>query len=68
MKPSHGAACARCGKAGQPYQLNDLLEQDESQPCAMICDQCMELLVYADARAWRWFRKYRDRLISSHDK
>ena len=62
MKPRSATACARCGKAGRPYQLNDLLEHDESQPAVMTCDQCLELLRYADASVWKWFRKYRDKL------
>jgi hypothetical protein len=69
MKPRGPAvACARCGNVGGPHQLNDLLEFDETEPIVPLCDQCLHLLKYADARTWGWFRECRDRLISSQDK
>jgi excisionase family DNA binding protein len=65
MKRRHAAACAHCGNVGKPRQLNELLERDRNEPAIALCDQCVRLLKYADARTWEWFREYRDRLISS---
>ena len=65
MNLRHTAAYARCGSVGKPRQLNDLLRFDRNEPVVALCDQCLNLLKYADARTWEWFRRYRDRLISS---
>ena len=62
MKRRHAATCARCGNVGTPYQLIDLLEFDRNQLIVALCDRCLRLLKYADARTWEWFRKYRDQL------
>jgi hypothetical protein len=35
------AACARCGKAGRPRQLNELLQHDENEPVIVLCNQCV---------------------------
>jgi hypothetical protein len=56
------AACERCEKAGRPRRLNELLQHDSNEPAIALCRKCVHLLRYADARAWRWFREYRDRL------
>jgi len=68
MEPRRAAACARCGKAGKPRRLNELLHRDKNQPVIVLCDQCVRSLEYADASTWKWFRDIRDRLISSQDK
>jgi hypothetical protein len=62
MNPRHAAACARCGNAGKQCQLNELLQIDKHEPAVALCDQCLRLLKYADARTWEWFREYRERL------
>ena len=62
MKPRHAAACARCGKAGKPRQLDELLQHNKSAPIVVLCNQCVHALRYADARTWEWFRRYRARL------
>jgi excisionase family DNA binding protein len=64
MRPRH-AACARCGNVGKQRQLNDLLRFDKNEPVVALCDHCLQALKYTDARTWKWFREYRDRLISS---
>jgi hypothetical protein len=66
MKSRHAVACAHCGNAGKPRQLNELLEFDRDEPAIVLCRQCVHLLKYADTRTWKWFREYRDRL--SQDK
>jgi hypothetical protein len=68
MNPRHATACARCGKVGKQRQLNELLEFDKDEPIVAICNHCLHLLRYTDARTWKWFREYRDRLISNRDK
>jgi hypothetical protein len=62
MSPRHVAACAHCGNVGKPRQLNELLKSDRNEPVISLCDQCLHLLRYADARTWEWFREHRDRL------
>ncbi len=61
-KPRHAAACARCGKAGRPRQLNELLLFDRDEPVIALCGKCVHLLRCADAKTWKGFREYRDRL------
>lgn len=68
MKPLHAVVCARCGNAGKPRQLNDLLKFDKNEPVIALCDQCLHLLKYADAITWEWFRECRNRLILSDEK
>jgi hypothetical protein len=73
MKSRHAAAlapkkCERCGDPGKQRQLDKLLQHNKSAPIIVLCDECVHSLKYADARTWRWFREYRDRLISSQDK
>jgi len=58
MKPRHTAACARCGKAGRPRQLDVLLRHDEYERVIVLCDRCVHALRYADASTWKWFRDY----------
>jgi hypothetical protein len=62
MKPRQPAACAYCGGSGKPRQLNELLEFDTDEPIIALCNKCLHSLKYADARTWKWFREYRDRL------
>ena len=54
--------CARCGKVGRPRQLDELLQRNRNEPVMVVCNQCVYMLKYADARKWKWFREYRDRL------
>ena len=73
MKPRDAATlapkkCERCGDPGKQRQLDKLLQHNKSAPIIVLCDECVHSLKYADARTWRWFREYRDRLISSQDK
>jgi hypothetical protein len=53
---------ARCGKAGKPRQLNELLKFDEDESVIVLCNQCVHSLRYADSPTWKWFRDHRDRL------
>ena len=62
MMPRDAVACARCGRPGKPHQLNDLVQFDKNEPVIVLCDPCVRLLKYADAKTWEWFRRYRDRL------
>lgn len=55
-----GQKCEHCWNAGEPRQLNELLEFDRDEPVIVLCSQCVNALRYADARTWAWFRKYRD--------
>ena len=66
MNLGQAATCARCGNAGKQRQLNELLQFDRDEPVIVLCSKCVQLLRYADARTWRWFRDYRFRL--SHDR
>lgn len=65
MKKQAAKACARCGNPGKPRRLNELLKSDANEPVIALCDRCLRLLKYADARTWEWFRRYREGLISS---
>ena len=56
------ALCARCGRFGKPYQLNDLVQFDKNEPVVVFCYNCVRLLKYEDGGTWEWFRRYRDRL------
>jgi hypothetical protein len=40
------------------------LRFDENEPIVALCYECLSALKYADAKTWKWFREYRDRLIS----
>ena len=62
MKPRHASACARCKNLGRPRQLNELLRFDKNESIVVLCNQCVRLLKFADAKMWKWFREYRDRL------
>ncbi len=64
MKPRHAAACARCGNPGEPYQLNDLLRFDQSEPVVALCNDCLYALRYADATTWKWVREYRESITA----
>jgi RNase P subunit RPR2 len=55
-------ACAHCGNPGKPRQLNDLQQFDKNEPVVVLCAGCVHSLRYADAKTWKWFRDYRDRL------
>jgi hypothetical protein len=64
MRPGHDVSCAHCKNVGQPHQLNELLQFDRDEPVIPICNKSLHSLKYADARTWKWFREYRDRLNS----
>jgi hypothetical protein len=53
--------CERCGNVGKPRQLNELLEFDGREPIIVLCNHCVNLLRYADASTWKWFREFRNR-------
>ena len=53
--------CARCGKPGRKRQIADPF-CDEFE--IVLCDDCYRPLVFADSRAWKWFRKYRGRELA----
>lgn len=68
MKYHPAAACARCGGVGMQRHLDELLRSNRDEPAVALCDECLHLLKYADAKTWNWFRKYRDRLTSREEK
>jgi hypothetical protein len=61
MKPRHTAACARCRNVGKLRWIDDLLRFRMNKIGVFLCDSCYTALMQADARAWEWFREYRDR-------
>ena len=61
MKPRHDASCARCGSFGRHRRIDDLLRFRMNRIGVVLCDKCYDALMQADARAWDWFREYRDR-------
>jgi len=63
MSPRDDAACARCGSAGQHRWIDDLLRFRMNKIGVILCDKCYDALVQADARAWDWFREYRDETV-----
>jgi hypothetical protein len=65
MKPYHAAACERCGNVGKHRWIDDFLQFRITEIGVFLCDKCYAALRQADARAWEWFRKYRDRKPSS---
>lgn len=65
MKPYHDATCERCGNTGKRRWIDDLLEFRITRNCVSLCNKCYAALRQADARAWEWFRNYRDRKPSS---
>jgi hypothetical protein len=68
MNPRHVADCARCGNVAKQRRMDELLRFNRDEPTVVLCDQCVRLLRYADADIWKWFREYRERLISREDK
>ena len=65
MKSGHAAACERCGNAGELRLIDDLIRFRMTEIGVNLCNECYAALRQADARAWEWFRKYRDRKPSS---
>jgi hypothetical protein len=57
-------SCAYCRSPGKPRQLNEVLRFDRREPEVALCDDCLRLLRFADARIWEWFRRYRDQLAA----
>jgi hypothetical protein len=62
MKPRHAAACERCAHVGKLRWIDDLFRFRLTNIGVFLCDKCYKDLIQADARAWEWFREYRDRL------
>jgi len=64
MKPRHAAtlACEPCGNVGKHRWIDDLLRFRMNKIGVFLCDKHYKALLQADARAWAWFREYRDRL------
>jgi len=67
MSPRHAAACERCGEVGEPRWIADLLQGQISEIGVFLCDKCYTALERADARAWEWFREYRDHNMAHDD-
>jgi len=61
MNFRHDAACARCGSVGQHRWIEDLRQFRMNRIGVILCNKCYDALRQADARAWDWFREYRDR-------
>ncbi len=62
IKMEQSGKCERCGDVGAHRWINDLLRFRLTKIGAVLCQKCYEGLMQADARAWQWFRKFRDRL------
>ena len=67
MKPRHAATlaprkCARCGNPGKHRWIDDFFRFRITKIGVFLCDKCYAALRQADARAWEWFREYRDRI------
>ena len=62
MKPCHDVACARCRSVGQRRWIDDVFRFRMNRIGVFLCDKCYRALIQADARAWEWFREYRDRM------
>ncbi|MGA6970003.1 MAG: hypothetical protein WBY93_00115 [Candidatus Binatus sp.] len=61
MKARHVAACARCGNAAKHRWIDDLLRWRMYRIGIDLCVKCYDGLMQADARAWAWFRGWRER-------
>jgi len=61
MKPRPAAACEHCGDVGKQRWINDGLQFRTTRIGVVLCQKCYKALRQADARAWAWFREYRDR-------
>ena len=73
MKPRHTATlppgkCERCESFGRRRWIDDLLKFRMYKIGVFLCEKCYKAFRQADGPAWTWFRKYRDRLISSQEK
>ncbi|MGA6970005.1 MAG: hypothetical protein WBY93_00125 [Candidatus Binatus sp.] len=53
--------CERCGDIGKQRWIRDLT-RPLNQISVFLCKKCNKDLMQADADAWAWFRKYRDRI------
>jgi len=67
MKPRPAATlapgkCERCGNVGKHRWIDDLFRFRMNRIGVVLCRECYKALMQADARAWEWFRGYRDRL------
>jgi hypothetical protein len=62
MKPRHVAtlACERPGNVGKHRWIDNLLNFRMNKSGVFLCDKHYKALLQADARAWAWFREYRD--------
>jgi hypothetical protein len=60
MKLSLAGTCERCEHGGKQRRIRDLTRPLNTVG-VYLCDKCNKALMQADADAWAWFRKYRDR-------
>jgi hypothetical protein len=52
MKPRRAASCARCGKAGRPRQLDELLKHNRDAPITVLCNRCVQIcLIWVEGLA-----------------
>jgi len=61
MKAHRAAACARCGNVDRRRIVADSIGSRWTIVSVVLCEDCHRHLRESDARAWEWFRKYRDR-------
>jgi len=65
MKSHRTATCERCENVGKHRWIDDLIRFRITETGVSLCNKCYAALRQADARAWEWFRKYRDRKLRS---
>ena len=59
--------CERCGNVGKHRWIDYLLRFRMNKIGVFLRDKCYKALRQADARAWAWFREYRDHTIATDD-
>lgn len=65
MNSCQAVGCERCGNVGRHRWIDDLLQFRVTEIGVSLCNKCYAALRQADARAWEWFRKFRDRKLSA---
>jgi hypothetical protein len=61
MSSRDATFCARCGKPGKYRWIDDYRLFRRTRIGLSLCGKCYGALRRADARAWEWFRGYRNR-------
>ena len=60
LRDAAALACERCGNVSKHRWIGDLFRFRMNKIGVFLCDKCYKAPMQADARAWDWFREYRD--------